>query len=102
LQQHNSGHVWLFACSRCTAASAVLSAVVQCFPAHYPAVLAMVFAHMGLFLLIAPWVAKLLGHEAAEDDSSSSSSDEKQQQFISAGLAEAGLYQKLLPEGADV
>jgi hypothetical protein len=65
----------------------------------------MALAHMGLFLLIAPWVAKLLGYEVDEDDSSSSSSssssDNKQQQFISAGLAEAGLYQKLLPEGSD-
>ncbi|KAF6266405.1 hypothetical protein COO60DRAFT_451733 [Scenedesmus sp. NREL 46B-D3] len=64
-------------------------------------VLAMILAHMGVFLLMAPWLAKLSGQEAVEGDSSSSSSDAKQQQFISAGLAEAGLYQKLLPEGAD-
>jgi hypothetical protein len=34
--------------------------------------------------------------------SSSSSSDKKQPQFSSAGLAEAGVYQKLLPEGSEV
>jgi hypothetical protein len=65
------------------------------------AVLAVLFANMGIFLLLAPWFAKMMGHDAAEDDDSSSgSSGEKQAQFISAGLAEAGLYQKLLPEGA--
>lgn len=42
--------------------------------------------------MISPWVAKLMGDEDEETES-----DEKQQQFISAGLAEAGLYKKLLP-----
>jgi hypothetical protein len=62
----------------------------------------MLFANMGIFLLVAPWVSKVMGHEEAEDDDSSSSSDKRQPQFISAGLAEAGIYQKLLPEGSEV
>lgn len=50
--------------------------------------------HIGLFMLIAPWIAKLVGCEDFEDEED----DKLQQQFISAGLAEAGLYQKLLPK----
>lgn len=77
------------------------SVITAAAAAPVAAVLAMILAHMGVFLLVAPWLAKLSGQEAVEGDSSSSSSDAKQQQFISAGLAEAGLYQKLLPEGAN-
>jgi hypothetical protein len=76
------------------AAAVAAAAVVAC------AVLAMVFANMGIFLLVAPWVSKIMGH--AGGGGSSSSGDAKQPQFISAGLAEAGVYQKLLPEGGEV
>jgi hypothetical protein len=48
---------------------------------------------------------EIVGRFDAEDNNgggSSSSSDKKQPQFSSAGLAEAGVYQKLLPEGSEV